>query len=244
MLGLYVSDHPLMGAEGMLRRRSDCALADLLERADGEIADRRRRRHRTAAEVDEEGRPDGGVHPRGSRRRDRGHGVPEGHARPRAQARRRRASSCVRGRVDAPRGRAEAHVPGRRPCSRRSTDGAPPVAHSCSARRSPASEMIDDLKRLLGEHPGESPVFLHLGESQVLRLPTQFSSTSERPRGRAPGAARARRHRRASTRPAVALPPPMGASGRRDGTMDAAPATIQGQADQWRSRSRRRTARR
>ena len=28
MLGLYVSDHPLIGAEGMLRRRSDCAVAD------------------------------------------------------------------------------------------------------------------------------------------------------------------------------------------------------------------------
>ena len=36
MLGLYVSDHPLMGAEGMLRRRSDCSVADLAERQDGE----------------------------------------------------------------------------------------------------------------------------------------------------------------------------------------------------------------
>jgi DNA polymerase-3 subunit alpha len=29
MLGLYVSDHPLMGAEASLRRRTDCTLADL-----------------------------------------------------------------------------------------------------------------------------------------------------------------------------------------------------------------------
>ena len=29
MLGLYVSDHPLLGAEAALRRRTDCAIAEL-----------------------------------------------------------------------------------------------------------------------------------------------------------------------------------------------------------------------
>ena len=35
MLGLYVSDHPLMGVETMLKRKSDCSLGDLAEREEG-----------------------------------------------------------------------------------------------------------------------------------------------------------------------------------------------------------------
>ena len=35
--------------------------------------------------------------------------------------------------------------------------------------------VVDDLKRLLGEHPGDSPVLLHLGERQVLRLPPAWT---------------------------------------------------------------------
>jgi DNA polymerase-3 subunit alpha len=35
--------------------------------------------------------------------------------------------------------------------------------------------LIDQLKGVLTEHPGDSPVFLHLGERQVLRLPETFN---------------------------------------------------------------------
>jgi DNA polymerase-3 subunit alpha len=35
MLGLYISDHPLMGAERFLARKIDCTLADLAEKDDG-----------------------------------------------------------------------------------------------------------------------------------------------------------------------------------------------------------------
>ncbi len=35
MLGLYVSDHPLMGVEASLRRRVDCGIGDVAEREDG-----------------------------------------------------------------------------------------------------------------------------------------------------------------------------------------------------------------
>jgi hypothetical protein len=35
--------------------------------------------------------------------------------------------------------------------------------------------VIDDLKRLLAEHQGDSPVFLHLGERQVLALPEAWT---------------------------------------------------------------------
>jgi DNA polymerase-3 subunit alpha len=37
MLGLYVSDHPLMGAESALRRLVECTIADLAELDDGSI---------------------------------------------------------------------------------------------------------------------------------------------------------------------------------------------------------------
>jgi len=37
MLGLYVSDHPLMGAEAALRRATECSLAELGEARDGEV---------------------------------------------------------------------------------------------------------------------------------------------------------------------------------------------------------------
>src|SRR3546814_9715702 len=40
MLGLYVSDHPLMGAEASLRRKCDGTLTDLAELADGTIKTR------------------------------------------------------------------------------------------------------------------------------------------------------------------------------------------------------------
>ena len=35
MLGLYVSDHPLMGAEPVLRRLVECSIAELAELDDG-----------------------------------------------------------------------------------------------------------------------------------------------------------------------------------------------------------------
>src|SRR5207344_1472151 len=37
MLGLYVSDHPLMGAEGSLRRRTECSLQELADIDEGSI---------------------------------------------------------------------------------------------------------------------------------------------------------------------------------------------------------------
>ena len=48
MLGLYVSDHPLMGFEGALARHTDCSLADMREE-DPVAGDRGRRCARSAA---------------------------------------------------------------------------------------------------------------------------------------------------------------------------------------------------
>ena len=51
MLGLYMSDHPLMGAEASLRRKTDCTVSELVDAEDGANAGRRRG-HRAAAQVD------------------------------------------------------------------------------------------------------------------------------------------------------------------------------------------------
>jgi hypothetical protein len=38
-----------------------------------------------------------------------------------------------------------------------------------------SESLIDELKQLLSEYQGDSPVFLHLGERQVLRLPPAWT---------------------------------------------------------------------
>jgi DNA polymerase-3 subunit alpha len=54
------------------------------------------------------------------------------------------------------------------------TDGAPPVRIRLSPNAL-SEHLLTDLKGLLSEHPGESQVFLHLGERQILRLPDEFN---------------------------------------------------------------------
>jgi DNA polymerase-3 subunit alpha len=52
-------------------------------------------------------------------------------------------------------------------------DGAPPLRINLpSPKVSP--QVVGHLKKLLVEHPGDSSVFLHLGPTQVLRLPDEF----------------------------------------------------------------------
>ena len=53
------------------------------------------------------------------------------------------------------------------------TDGAPPLRIRVAPHRLDEG-LIDRLKGLLTDHPGEAQVFLHLGERQILRLPDQF----------------------------------------------------------------------
>ncbi len=114
---------------------------------------------------------------------------PQDDDRPRPQARRRRG----RGREGADRqagGPAQADRHGRRAVR---ADGAARRSRcGCGWRRHALSEpLIDELKRLLAEHPGDSQVLLHLGERQVLRLPEAWTvDVSARPAGRAAGPAR------------------------------------------------------
>jgi DNA polymerase-3 subunit alpha len=53
------------------------------------------------------------------------------------------------------------------------TDGAPPLRLKVSTARLD-EQTVSELKTTLERFPGESPVFLHLGDSKVLRLPDQF----------------------------------------------------------------------
>ena len=105
MLGLYISDHPLMGLEGSLarldrlhpgraaghrsRRRQRDRRRDRLRRG-GPGPPRRRGGHRSDPPLHQEGRPDGHLRARGPQRLDRGVRLPEGHGRLRRPPRRRR----------------------------------------------------------------------------------------------------------------------------------------------------------
>ena len=171
MLGLYVSDHPLMGAERALRRYVDCTLAELREVREGEMRTVGGVVTALQPQVHEARRPHGHVRARGPRRRDRGDGVPEDDGQygelldddaivvregPRRRARRH----------------AEAHRDGDHPArarARRRPAGADPGA---SSARSPTTK-VARLKEILAEHPGDSPVFVHLEgpeKTTVLRL--------------------------------------------------------------------------
>jgi DNA polymerase-3 subunit alpha len=170
MLGLYVSDHPLMGAQAALARVVDCSLTDLKELGDGDI------------------RSVGGVVTGLSRRyTKRGdlmgtftledlQAAVEVMVFPKTMAEyggllEEDAVVCIKGRVD----RRE-DVPKiiatevRRP---ELVEGAgPPVRLRVPAYRLTAS-LMGELRRVLAEHPGESPVFLHVDDGRrttVLRL--------------------------------------------------------------------------
>jgi DNA polymerase-3 subunit alpha len=53
------------------------------------------------------------------------------------------------------------------------TDGAPPLRLSVAPARL-SQDTVDELKTVLERFPGESQVFVHLGEGKVLRLPDAF----------------------------------------------------------------------
>ena len=101
---------------------------------------------------------------------------------------------CVKGRVDKREEAPQAHRHGDRGL-RGHHRRRPAVAHPASRSTGSSEGLIDELKGLLGEHPGESQVFLHLGDRQVLRLPDEFCVDASGGLVGHSGAARARRHR-------------------------------------------------
>ena len=172
MLGLYVSDHPLLGAEGALKRRTDGTIADICERGDqagvamgGVITSLQRKFTKKgdpmAVFVLEDLQSSIEVTVFSRTMLEHGHKLAED------------AVVIVRGRLE----------------SRDETpkllcqdievfdgivDGAPPLRLKLSAHGL-SEERIAVLKRILSEHPGESPVYLHLGQGKVLRLADEFN---------------------------------------------------------------------
>ncbi len=170
MLGLYVSDHPLMGAEAALRRRCDCTIADLVERDEG-----------TVLTV-------GGVVTGLSRKyTKRGdlmgsfiledlHATIEVMVFPKTMLEQghKLADDVVvtlKGRLDM-----REEVP-KLVCMEVTVLANVGVGAAPLHLRLPSGlseETVSMLHRLLAEHPGESPVFIHLGDGPVIRLPETF----------------------------------------------------------------------
>jgi DNA polymerase-3 subunit alpha len=170
MLGLYVSDHPLMGVEGSLRRRTDGTIAELEERADGDVLtvggvvtglQRKFTKKGDAMGVfvleDLQDAVEVTLFPRVMQ--EQGYKLVDD------------AIVIVRARVDrrddAPKLIGMDITP-----FEGFGDAAPPLRVHLPASAL-SDERIGRLKTVLAEHPGESPVFLHLGEGKVLRLPDQ-----------------------------------------------------------------------
>jgi DNA polymerase-3 subunit alpha len=172
MLGLYVSDHPLLGAETSLRRRCDGTLADLAELEDGRIRtfggvitglQRKWTRKGELMAVfqleDLQTSVEVMVFPKSMT--EHGHKLEDD------------AVVIVKARVDAREDQPKLVAMEVEPFEPMSGEAFPLRVKVAAARLS--ESLIDDLKRLLGEHPGDSPVLLHLGEKQVLRLPEAWT---------------------------------------------------------------------
>lgn len=167
MLGLYVSDHPLMGAEAALRRRTDCSLAELVDADDGAmrtvggVVTALQRKWTKKGDLmavftleDLQGSVEVMVFPKTMQQI--GHLLADDRV------------VVVTGRVDK-----RDDLPQLRAVEVAAfegiTDGAPPIRIQLGAGGL-SDTVLARLRELLDEHPGDSQVFLHL-ERQVLRVP-------------------------------------------------------------------------
>jgi DNA polymerase III subunit alpha len=173
MLGLYVSDHPLLGVEAALKRKTDCAIADLGEQEDGSVVvlggvitglSRKftRKGDQMAVFVleDLDSSVEVTVFPRTLA--EQGHRLIDD------------AIVSVKGRIDR---RDESRV------GFMAQDITILEALDTSAAvplrlRVPATSLtelkIHQIRRILREFPGSSPVYLHIGGGKVLRLADDF----------------------------------------------------------------------
>jgi DNA polymerase-3 subunit alpha len=172
MLGLYVSDHPLMGAEASLRRRTESTIAELegiedgTMRTTGGLVTSLQKKWTRKGDLmavftleDLQSTVEVMVFPKTMQ--NYGHLLDDD------------AVVIVRGRVDTrddqPKLMAmelERFEP--------VVDGNPPVRINLRPAAL-SDELLSALKALLSEHPGESQVFLHIGDRQVLLLPDNFA---------------------------------------------------------------------
>jgi len=174
MLGLYVSDHPLLGTERLLRRHVDCTLAEFRDSREGELHTgggvvtaltrkytRRGDLMATFVLEDLGAALDVIVFPKTMA--DVGHLLEDD------------AIVCVRGRLDR-RDEQPKIVAMELTRPEIALDGAPPLRVRVPLARL-SDERVDDLRELLRRHEGDSPVFVHLERPErttVLRLADEF----------------------------------------------------------------------
>ena len=176
MLGLYVSDQPLMGAEAALRRHVDVSVAELRELAEGElrwvggVVTGLARKYTKRGELmatftleDLEATVDVWVFPRTMS--EVGHLLADD------------AVVCVRGRLDLRDDDPKlVCMEVKRP--ELAVDEIEPL-HLVLPLHALSDDRVGRLKELLVEHPGDAPVFLHVGTT-VLRLSDAFNVDTRR----------------------------------------------------------------
>ncbi|MGH9284884.1 MAG: DNA polymerase III subunit alpha, partial [Acidimicrobiales bacterium] len=171
MLGLYVSDHPLAGAEAWLRKQVDCSIAELRDGPDGEPRlvggvvtslvrkyTRRGEMMATFSLEDLESSIEVWVFPR--LLHEYGPVLADD------------AVVMVKGRLDLRDDEAKVVALEIRRAEPRAADGRLLVIVVPPAML--AQTRLDALKQLLVDHPGASPVHIH-AEGAVLRLPEEFN---------------------------------------------------------------------
>ena len=173
MLGLYVSDHPLLGVEAALRRKVDCGIAEAPEREDGAvlvlggvITNMARKFTKKGDQMavfvleDLDSSIEVTVFPRALM--ELGHKLVDD------------AIVTVKGRVDK---RDDVRV-GFMALDVTIIEGLD-SASSASLRLKVPSTSLNELKihqirKILRDHPGDSPVYLHIGQGKILRLADEF----------------------------------------------------------------------
>ena len=177
MLGLYVSDHPLMGVEAALRRKVDCGIGEVADREDGSILNiggvitnltrkftKKGDQMATFVLEDLADSIEVMVFPRVMM--DQGHKLIDD------------AIVTIRGRVDNREDTAKFMA-----SDISVVEGLDENAAPLRLKLSPNAlneAHIKRLKDVLLEHPGDSRVFLHLGERKVLRLADEFCVNLDR----------------------------------------------------------------
>ena len=173
MLGLYVSDHPLMGAEASLARRTDVTLAEVEALEDGSVRtfgglvtglQRKwtKKGDLMAVFVLEDLQASCEVMVFPKTMQTYGHLLADD------------AVVVLRGRVDAKEDQRKLIVMDLERFEPTSSSGAPALRINL-APNAVSTPLLADLRELLAEHPGDSEVFLHLGASKVLRLSDEFA---------------------------------------------------------------------
>ena len=163
MLGLYVSDHPLLGLEHVLSSGTDCTIGQLMldeERPDGSTVTVSGPDHLGAAQDHQARRRLGDGHARGPRRRDRGAALPE--RLPAGQHLPRRGRRSSPSRAGSPRSKDQPELHGQEVTVPDLSDGpsGPVVISLPSTRCTPP--VVEQLKDVLGTHPGMTEVQLRL----------------------------------------------------------------------------------